>query len=306
MGVAVFPDDSKSFDDLVRQADIALHRAKAQGRNCHVFHDHSASRLAARRVELLTGFRKALPGPDIQLVYQPIFHLPSSRFVAAEALLRWEDPDHGPIPPDEFVPIAEYGGLGRTLTRRVLKEAVDAVAEVSRHGFHDFNISINISALQLLDAGFLEDVGELVPGSADVSRRLVFEITESADLEDSSQVRRALEALRAEGFGIAIDDFGTGYSSLARVQRLDAQYLKIDRSFVSGVVHRPDNARIVRAVRDIARDFDLEAIAEGIETSAEARFVEKMGIDYGQGFWWSDALPLGALVDFLRASDSGK
>jgi diguanylate cyclase (GGDEF)-like protein len=306
MGIVVFPDDSKSFDDLVRHADIALHRAKAQGRNRHVFHDHRASRLAARRVELLTALRKALPRQHVQLAYQPICHLRSKRFVAAEALLRWEDPEHGTVSPEEFVPIAEYGGLGRSLTRCVLTEAVAAVAELSRHGFHEFSISINISPLQLLDPGFLEDVAERVPASGDVSRRLVFELTESADLEDSSRVERTLEKLRGAGFGIAIDDFGTGYSSLARVQRLDAKYLKIDRSFVSGVVHRPDNIRIVRAASDIAREFGLEAIAEGVESSAEARFVEEMGIEYGQGYWWSDALPLPALVDFLGASDARK
>ncbi|MGZ8491372.1 MAG: EAL domain-containing protein [Gemmatirosa sp.] len=291
-------------DALIRNADLALHRAKALGKNRHATFARAMHAAAVERLQLETELRRAIEAGELMLQFQPIVALDTGAAVGAEALVRWRHPERGVISPAAFVPLAESTGLIVPLGRWVLEEACRAAC-----GWEDtpgtdappLSIAVNVSARQLQHHGFLEDVASALRHSGLAPGRLVLEVTESVLLEDLEPALGRLEALRALGVRLALDDFGTGYSSLAYLQRLPVDVLKIDRTFTTDLMAGGRRAAVARAVVTFARTLGLRTVAEGIETPEQRAEVLALGCTLGQGFHFARALDLDDATAYLRA-----
>jgi diguanylate cyclase (GGDEF)-like protein len=271
---------------LLRGADLALYRAKDNGRARHALFDPRMEAEAMERLELETDLRLALSRNELRLHYQPIFSLaPGARLDGWEALLRWQHPTRGLVPPGLFIPLAEETGLIVAIGRWVLEEACRQLRiwqELSQDT--TLMMSVNVSARQFQDAGLAADIKGALGASGIDPRRLKLEITESAIMHDAQGSVATLRAFKALGVELSIDDFGTGYSSLAYLKRFPVDTLKIDRSFVEGLGHDPQDAAIVRSVVTLARTLGLSLIAEGIETTTQQAELTTLGCDFGQGY----------------------
>lgn len=287
-GIAVAgPDEAeRSPEALLRDADAAMYRAKERGKARAEVFDATMRRRAVERLELESGLREALTAGQLRVVYQPEVSLESGRIVAVEALLRWEHPLHGPISPARFIPIAEQSGLIVPIGAWVLREACHEAARFNaQRGGADVVVAVNLSPRQLgatdLAAtvrGALDDAG--LPPS-----RLCLEITESAVMADPESAIESLQMLKQLGVKLAIDDFGVGYSSLSHLRELlPVDVLKIDRSFIDGLVLRGEDRAIVTAIVELARSLGVDAVAEGVETAEQAAVLRTMRCQVGQGF----------------------
>ncbi len=281
-------------DDVLRNADLALYRAKASGKGrFEIFHPEMHTAVVAR-MELEADFQRALRRGEFVLDYQPIFDLNDGSLVAMEALVRWNHPQRGKLPPDEFIPFAEGGNLIHALGRSVLRKAcaecaaVNAAKGVNRH----VHVTVNISSTQLREPGLVSEVSAALRDSGLDSRCLIIELTETAFAEDIDAVSGRLAELRALGVRVAVDDFGTGYSSLQHLSRFPIDFLKIARPFVVGIGSPDNDAAIARAIVYLAQSFGLDVIAEGIENQAQVRRLVNLGCTRGQGFHLS--LPVSA------------
>jgi diguanylate cyclase (GGDEF)-like protein/PAS domain S-box-containing protein len=304
-GIALAGDHGTTTAELLRNADAAMYRAKAQGRGRVVVFDPSIHADAVARFDLEADLRDAVSHGGLTLVYQPIVALDGRHVVGAEALCRWTHPTRGSIPPSVFVPIAEDSDLIAEIGRWVLEEACQQASRWLRDGVvgRDFVISVNVSARQLSDT-LPDQVVRLLATTGLAARNLTLEVTETAVMEDGAAAVRVLERIRALGVSVAMDDFGTGYSSLGHLRSLPIDTVKIDRSFVAGV-HRPYEAALVRAVVDLADVLHLRTVAEGVETEAQALALAALGCHLGQGYLFgrpTRAERFGAVVDLLRAA----
>jgi diguanylate cyclase (GGDEF)-like protein/PAS domain S-box-containing protein len=305
VGVAV-ADAGESPDDLLRNADLALYRAKGAGKGRHAAFAPEMHRAAISRLELEAELRWAIANDELLLHYQPIMDLATGRVSSAEALVRWQHPERGLVPPAEFVPLAEATDLVLPLGRWVLQTACRAAAAWPRAaGADGVPVSVNVSGRQLQRPGFVEDVAEALRASGLPARRLVLEVTESVLLADLDTALKRLEALRALGVRVALDDFGTGYSSLAYLQRLPVDVLKIDRTFTADVTAGGKRAALARAVVTLADTLGLRTVAEGVETDEQDAELRTLGCDYGQGYLYARPLRGAAFVEFLAARSGG-
>jgi diguanylate cyclase (GGDEF)-like protein/PAS domain S-box-containing protein len=305
VGVAV-ADAGESPDDLLRNADLALYRAKGAGKGRHAAFAPEMHRAAISRLELEAELRWAISNDELLLHYQPIMDLATGRVSSAEALVRWQHPERGLVPPAEFVPLAEATDLVLPLGRWVLQTACRAAAAWPRAaGADGVPVSVNVSGRQLQRPGFVEDVAEALRASGLPARRLVLEVTESVLLADLDTALKRLEALRALGVRVALDDFGTGYSSLAYLQRLPVDVLKIDRTFTADVTAGGKRAALARAVVTLADTLGLRTVAEGVETDEQDAELRTLGCDYGQGYLYARPLGGAAFVEFLAARSGG-
>jgi EAL domain-containing protein (putative c-di-GMP-specific phosphodiesterase class I) len=230
---------------------------------------------------------------------QPKARLDSGQVVGVEALVRWEHPELGWVPPDEFVPIAERSGLIGPLTTRVLDGALAAWAEWRTAG-HDLSVAVNLSARSLHDADLVEEVERLLRRHGVPAERLTLEVTEGSVMADPTRAVAVLHQLRDLGVRLSVDDFGTGYSSLSYLQRLPVQEVKIDRSFVTGLSTEGENVAIVRAIIDLGRHLGLEVVAEGVEDRATWDLLTSMHCDLVQGWHLARPMPTGELPAWLR------
>ncbi|WP_366941072.1 EAL domain-containing protein [Sphingobium sp.] len=262
IGYAVAPQDGRDMDELMQHADLALYEAKGQGRNRAASFNWSLKERFNRVHEIETGLRRALDGGELKLLFQPIVDLESGHIDACEALLRWDHPVLGPIPPSEFIPIAEGMGMIEAMTGWVLREACAAAA--SWPG--DVRIAINISPASLKSNELPANVIAALLESGLSARQLELEVTESIFLDDSGQTNAVLRELQRIGLRLALDDFGTGYSSLSYLRSYRFDTLKIDQSFMAGVSANAEDRAIVRAIGNLARDLAMDTVAEGIET----------------------------------------
>ena len=288
---------------MLRDADAAMYRAKAAGRDRAVVFDEGMHEDAAQRLEAEFGLRRALDNGELQVHYQPVVDARSGLTVGFEALVRWNHPEFGLLPPDRFIPVAEETGLIVALGEWVLREAVRQVAawRSAAVAHTDVWVAVNLSARQLRAphlvttlADCLSEVG--VPASV-----LHLEITESVIMDDLPRTKETLEAIRDLGVLMAIDDFGTGYSSLSYLRRLPVSTIKIDRSFVDAL-DGPDASAttLVDAIVSMAHALGMEAIAEGVETPDQLRTLRELGVHLSQGYLWSRPLPSGQATDWLR------
>lgn len=299
IGIALFPNNSRSAEDLLRHADQALYAAKDKGRNGYCFFTGALEETAQARMRLGNALRDALAGEQFEVHYQPIVEMGSGRIRKAEALLRWRHPTRGMVGPDEFIPLAESSGLIVDIGDWVFRQAA-ALTRRLRARFGEFQISVNVSPVQFRNGHSLSGcwLGHLAEQELP-AQSLVVEITEGLLLDLGAEVRGELLALRDAGLQTALDDFGTGYSSLAYLKKLNIDYLKIDRMFVRNLETEADDRVLCDAMIAMAHKLGLKVIAEGVETAAQRDLLYVAGCDYGQGYLFSRPLSEAAFLDYL-------
>jgi diguanylate cyclase (GGDEF)-like protein/PAS domain S-box-containing protein len=302
VGIALFPDRSDSVDDLLKRADLAMYRAKSQGRNAMCFFDPDMQTFVASRAALQSDLRQALRNREFELHYQP--QVNSEGFVAgAEALMRWRHPRRGMVSPTEFIPLAEEAGLIIELGRWVLEMACSQLAQWAlRPELESVRVAVNVSLRQLHDTGFVNLVLDVLRETGANPHRLKLEITESTMMEKVEETIAKMTALKGRGVGFSLDDFGTGYSSLSHLKRLPLDQLKIDRSFVTDVLTGDKDASIARTIIALGRNLHISVIAEGVETQGQKEFFDSEGCHLYQGFLFSAALTAADFESFARAS----
>ena len=288
--VVAHPNDPRTADDLVRDADVAMYQAKTLGRGRFEFFDVELRERVQRRLGLEQDLRDAVRRDKLWAAYQPVVDLRSNQMVAVEGLLRWTHPVSGPVSPTEFIPLAEESDLINLLGIYVLRETTRELAARRACGV-EVDLKINLSTRQLDDPGFVLAVEDALARTGLPAKALCLEITESALMRDSNAAAEMLSALRGLGVRLAIDDFGTGYSSLAQLQRLTLDTLKIDRSFVTGLGSSADAEAIVTSIIAMAHAVDLTVVAEGVENGTQLRLLRELGCDQAQGYYFGKPLP---------------
>jgi diguanylate cyclase (GGDEF)-like protein len=296
LGAALFPRDGSDFETLLRRADLAMYAAKEEGRNTLAYYDDAMGRALRARTELEHDLRTAIEQEAFEVHYQPRVCVASNRILGAEALVRWRHPVRGMIPPDQFIPLCESTGLIRDLGRQVFASAARQVARWSQAGF-DIAVSVNVSPREFSHDGLVEGMRAAMAESGCNPARLQVEITESMLLGQDERPLRTLHAIAALGLGIALDDFGTGYSNLAYLHRYPIQTLKIDRSFIHGLA---ENRPLAELIVQLCGLMKLSAVAEGVETPEQLRWVAERGIAEYQGFLFSRPLPAAEFEALLR------
>ncbi|MEW6471125.1 MAG: EAL domain-containing protein [Actinomycetota bacterium] len=306
IGIAYVPagEPDVTPESLVRDADAAMYRAKEQGRNRHELFDAGTRELALARHETTNALRRGIERGELLVHYQPVVDLTTGRIVGVEALVRWNHPQRGILPPGEFMALAEETGLVVPLGAVVLRTACRQVAAWRSAGgaLADLSVSVNLAARQLLAPDLPAVVEEAVAASGLDPAQLCLEITESALLEDGDSSTRALNRLKAIGVQIGVDDFGTGFSSLTYLKRFPVDVLKIDRSFVEGLGRDRQDRAIVASVVDLAHAFGLTTVAEGVETPEQLDELRALGCEWGQGYLWSPPLPADAASQWIAAA----
>jgi EAL domain-containing protein (putative c-di-GMP-specific phosphodiesterase class I) len=301
IGIAVYPQDGLDYQALVRNADTALYRAKAAGRNGWQFFDSSMARQVEHRLDMETALRQAIEHEQFRLNYQPQRSLADGRIVGAEALVRWERPGLGMVPTQEFIHLAEESGFIVALGNWVLRAACCQAADWDAAGLH-LRMAVNVSVVQLRQPDFVEQVRSALVLSGLPSHRLELEITEGAFVSDVLDALEKLNKVKALGVELAVDDFGTGYSSLSYLKQMPVDRLKIDQSFVRDIPHNADDCAIVRAILAMAVNLDIDVIAEGVETEEQLEFLRAEGCQEIQGFLLSQPVsPDSFMSRFLDA-----
>jgi diguanylate cyclase (GGDEF)-like protein/PAS domain S-box-containing protein len=288
IGVAVVGEDGLDVDHLVRNADLALYRAKEDGKARARRYNPSMHALAEERRALQTDLRHALEADEFYLAYQPILDTRTHQVVAFETLLRWRHPTRGEVSPDRFVPAAEEAGLINMIGEWVLRRACAEAASWPEH----VRVAINVSPAQVMNPNLTGLVLSALASAGLAPNRLELEVTEALFLKETEATQAALHKLRAIGVRIALDDFGTGYSSLSYLRTFPFDKIKIDKSFVEGATHRPDCIAIIRAIVALAESLDMVTTAEGVETQAQLDAISAMGCRQVQGFLLARPAPL--------------
>jgi len=297
VGIAV--GERTSAADLLRDADIAMYRAKWDGKNRHVVFESVMQDALQRRMQLEMDLRVALENGEFFLVYQPTFDLRDMRPTGLEALIRWNSPGRGVVQPDDFIPTLEETGLIVEVGKWVLEEACRQGAKWREAG-HPIGMAVNVSARQLDTDEFVSEVHDALSNSGLEPGALTLEITETALMRNADQTARRLVAIKALGVRLAIDDFGTGYSSLAHLQQFPVDSLKIDRSFISGLTDNQEGETLLHALVQLGKALSIETLAEGIEEPRELSLLQAEQCDSGQGFLFARPLDAAATEAFLR------
>jgi diguanylate cyclase (GGDEF)-like protein len=291
VGIAIAPFDGGDSGTLLKNADLALYRAKEAGRGTFAFFEESLNERAQIRRQLETDLRLALEHSEFELVYQPLFDLDNNSIGSFEALIRWNHPTRGVISPTEFIPVAEDTGLivpiGAWTIREACREAVKWP--------ENLRIAVNVSPVQFHRGGLQDTILQALAGSGLAPARLEVEITESIFLDGGESTLKLLHSLRSLGVRIALDDFGTGYSSLSYLQSFPFDKLKIDRSFIQNLLTRPGASAIVRAITELANALGMETTAEGVEETAQLTELRSHGCSSVQGFLFSEPISAAAV-----------
>nr|WP_228738556.1 EAL domain-containing protein [Xanthomonas euvesicatoria] len=284
IGIALYPEDAGSEHQLLTHADAAMTHAKHAGRNRYSFFERSMTATTRDRLQLLQELPRALELGQFVLHYQPKYCAEDGRPIGAEALIRWQHPERGLVPPDSFIPLAERSGMIGLLGSWVLRQACHQMRDWRQAGHGDWRVAVNLSALQLASPSLLDEVATTLSEYALAPGQLTLEITETMAMRDAEACLRTLGQLNALGVRIAIDDFGTGYSNLLYLRKLPAHELKIDRSFVQAMDGSAEDIAIVAAVVALAHTMRLQVVAEGVETLAQRNTLERLGCDQLQGY----------------------
>ena len=296
----------QSADKLLRDADLAMYRAKDRGRARYEVFDDTLRAEADRRSTAEAGLRRALDNHEFALVFQPLWSMIEERFVGAEALLRWHDPNRGTISPADFIPVAEECGLIVPIGEWVLEQACTSLARSSLMWPRQAacTMSVNVSAVQLRSRQFTQNLEKLLAANSIEPELLCLEITESVLMGDVDYFSKVLHQLRAIGTRLSIDDFGTGYSSLAYLRGFPVDELKIDRSFIANLDSDPYDATLVAAVIAIGEALGLRVVAEGVETIEELAALRDLGCEYAQGFLFARPCSFDECVELLDGGRS--
>jgi predicted signal transduction protein with EAL and GGDEF domain len=301
IGVSLYPDDGTDAETLMKHADAAMYKAKEGGRNVFHFYEHGITERAMHRIQMESRLRSAFELDALEVFYQPLVCLENRRICGAEALLRWNDPHEGSIPPDHFIPLAEDTGLIIPLGEWVIREVCHALKRWEQQGIQldGFAMHINLSGKQLLQKALPQRLSDLLVETGVSPDRITLELTESSIMESESVGLDILTALRQIGFSIAIDDFGTGHSSLSRLKLLPISELKIDRSFIRDIAEDTNDAAIVQAILAMAASLDLAVIAEGVEHAIQEAFLLQHGCLNAQGYYYARPMPEREMVPLL-------
>jgi diguanylate cyclase (GGDEF)-like protein/PAS domain S-box-containing protein len=302
IGLAAFPRDGGDADLLIQHADVAMYAAKAANGGFAVY-ESSADPHTPDRLALIGELRDALEREELVLYYQPQLTLSTGSVMAVEALIRWQHPQRGLVPPDEFIPLVQETGLIKPLTHYVLDRALRQCRSWTELG-RPMKVAVNLAMRNLIDADLPSDVADLLELNGVSADHLVLEITESAVISDPLRTEAVLARLAKMGVRLSVDDFGTGYSSLTYLTRLPIDEIKIDRSFVTNMNSSPDKEVIVRSTIDLARNLGKQVVAEGVETAIVLQRLEELGCHQVQGYYVSKPLPAENLDTWL--AESGK
>ena len=300
VGISVFPSDALNAEQLLRNADSALFKAKSSGREGYALYTEELTAHAQYRVEVASDLRRALEQHELRVYYQPVHDLKSSRLIGVEALVRWEHPLRGLLSPGEFIPIAERTGLIAEIDAWVLEQACWQMVQWQAAGVELSFVAVNISSRLFARPELFSLVSTVLADTGMDAALLELEVTESAVMDNSQVALEQMHRLRALGLRLAIDDFGTGFSSLLRLKRLPVQKLKIDQGFVAGLPGDNDDVAIVRAVIALGQSMGLQVHAEGIEQVEQAQFLLDLDCNLGQGYWFGRPMPAKDL-DWQRA-----
>lgn len=310
VGIAVYPEDGADLDELMRRADAAMYEAKTTGRDMAKFYSVETDQRAQARQSMEQHLRRALERDEFRVHYQPRISARTGRLQGVEALLRWQHPVLGSVPPMDFIPIAEETGMIRTIGAWVLEQAclqwlqwqaLPLQEGGSVHPLSGVTVSVNLSATQLADPHLVPDIAALLERTGVPANRLELEITESQLMDNADGASRQLTALKALGVHLSIDDFGTGYSSLAYLKRFDIDKLKIDRSFVRELLSNPADMAITRAIIALGQSLGLSLVAEGVEDMATGQVLTALGCDELQGYYFSRPLSAQELEPWTKA-----
>lgn len=304
IGVAVYPDDGDLFETLLKRSDMAMYHAKEAGRNTYRFFTEQINTDSLAHLRIAHSLRQAVKENQFTLHYQPQIDLRTGQLIGAEALIRWNHPTEGLVPPGDFIGIAEQTGLIVEIGDWVLHEACRQAKAWQKAGL-PLVVAVNISAVQFRRGDFEQSILSALGQSGLAPQYLEIELTESVLLHDMDNMMSLINRLKDLGLKLAIDDFGTGYSSLSYLKKFKVDRLKIDQSFVRDIARDPEDRAIVSAIVQMARSLNLRSIAEGVETAAQLEFLSEQGCDEAQGYFYSRPIPPEAFEVFVRAMGTG-
>ncbi|ODB91889.1 bifunctional diguanylate cyclase/phosphodiesterase [Candidatus Thiodiazotropha endoloripes] len=287
IGISMYPSDGKDFATLLRNADVAMYRAKEDGRNTYQFYKEEMTAIAFERLFLENAIRKAIQNEEFFIVYQPQIDMPSRRIIGIEALIRWNHPEQGVVSPGKFIPVAEQTGQIREIGSWVLRQACQQAAQWLEQGLSFGRISVNVAGPQIQQAHFEQHVRQILQQTGLAAEYLELEVTESFVMQGIRHGVGYLHALRQLGVRISIDDFGTGYSSLSYLKSLPVDKIKIDQSFIHDIPLDPNDMAITQAIIALSEALELEVLAEGVETREQVEFLTRHGCEQAQGFLFS-------------------
>ncbi len=299
VGIAIFPDDAANKEDLIKNADMAMYSAKQGGKNIYRYFTEDMNADAKERLELSNDLRNAIQNDQLQLYYQPVIDTSNNTLYGCEALIRWEHPKYGIITPDNFIRLAEEGGFMAKIGKWIMKKACTQLSIMQKLGLN-IKIAINISSKQLTQNHLEHTLKTIIKESGIDPSLLELEVTESFLMENIKQVEIALTNLKKIGINTAIDDFGTGYSSLARLKKLPISKLKIDKSFIGDIPTDEDDMQIASTIIALAKQLNLDVVAEGVETKEQVDFLKAQGCTLMQGYYFSEAIAEKNFNSYLR------
>lgn len=300
IGISLYPEDGTKTEELLRNADTAMYVAKKSGRNQYHHYTPHLKAMAERQLSLVHGLSQALANQEFSLHYQPQVDVRSNRITGVEALLRWDSPELGRVPPDQFIPVAEETGAIQAIGDWVLREAFKQARLWMDAGHTELIVSANLSANQLQNSLLARRVAELIRENGVPPQMICLEITESAAISNVGKSLALCRELTELGISLAIDDFGVGYSSLSMINRFPFRYIKIDRSLIQDIVTNPRDSDVTLTIIELARRLEMSVIAEGVETGEQHRLLQDLGCQEAQGYLFGRPMPAAELTGLLE------
>ncbi len=299
IGLSYFPKDGLDYESLMKSSDLSMYHAKENGRNTYRSYDKEMNTKVINRMKLDNALQDSLKKQEFYLVYQPLINLAQNKIIGVEALLRWNSQTLGEVPPNDFINMAEENGLILDIGLWVFQEACTQLMHWHKQGHDQLTMAVNISGKQLLQPQLPELIKQILTNTGISPRFLELELTESLLVDNMKQVLDSMYALKDMGIKLVIDDFGTGYSSLSYLKKFPVDKLKIDRSFITELVTKENDAAITKAIINLGHSLNLEILAEGVETESQHQFILQHHCDYAQGYFYTPPLTAGELKDFI-------